>query len=581
MLCLLTLLFSCARTPNYELYSSFDELAYPQSVDFYQSQADLVDDESQKNTFLLKVAGRLIYEGRMRRASQLLNDLPSLSLTLQNEKKLLLARLALFKRNLPLTSRLLTGISMPGELPIHLQKVYYQLLADFYHARNKTLEEVRALIVLDQLQQSSLAKLETRRAIWQSLSNLSLSTEKAFEIESTEALEGWLSLNLLSRTFQSKELIDAIAAWKKAHPTHPANDIIKTNHRDFIALPKKIAVLLPLSGGLSGPGKAIREGFMAAYFKSKQKGALIRFYDTHENNATTLYRKAIDEGADFVVGPLAKKDVDSVAKSHLSVPTLSLNDSDVTGSDNFYRFSIDPQNEARQLAYKVHQDGFRRALVIAPQGDWGGSLSSAFTRQWESMGGAIAEHFYFDNKTEVNASIRQLLHVSDSQDRYNALVQTLWKRPKFYARRRQDFDVIILLSYASMARQLKPMLNYYYAGNVPMYATSLVYSGSKNKQQDMDLNGIIFGEMPYLLSAKPPLVSQSWPEQFNSYNRLYAMGSDAYLLTQQLNQLMLFPMMGVRNNTGTLFIDEHRQIIRQLEWAQFKKGIVQPLVPNT
>ena len=137
MLCLLTLLFSCARTPNYELYSSFDELAYPQSVDFYQSQADLVDDESQKNTFLLKVAGRLIYEGRMRRASQLLNDLPSLSLTLQNEKKLLLARLALFKRNLPLTSRLLTGISMPGELPIHLQKVYYQLyyvacLVSFY-----------------------------------------------------------------------------------------------------------------------------------------------------------------------------------------------------------------------------------------------------------------------------------------------------------------------------------------------------------------------------------------------------------------------------------------------------------------
>ncbi len=39
---------------------------------------------------------------------------------------------------------------------------------------------------------------------------------------------------------------------------------------------------------------------------------------------------------------------------------------------------------------------------------------------------------------------------------------------------------------------------------------------------------------------------KNWPEQFNSYNRLYALGRDSHLLTTRLNQLLLFFSNGCR-----------------------------------
>jgi outer membrane PBP1 activator LpoA protein len=256
---------------------------------------------------------------------------------------------------------------------------------------------------------------------------------------------------------------------------------------------------------------------------------------------------------------------------------LALNDIEKPSSNNLYRFSVDPQNEARQLAYYVHNKSLRRALVIAPKGPWGESIANAFNHSWQQLNGETSDTLLFENKADINGTIRDFLGVAHSHDRYSNLVRTLWKRPKFYARRRQDFDVVILLSYPSMARQIRPMLNYYYAGDLPIYGTSLLYSGSPKPRQDADLNGVIFAEMPYLLDKHNTQISKAWPEQFNSYNRLFAMGKDAYLLSHQLNLLTLFPMMGVTDNTGTLFIDNQQQIVRQLSWAQFKKGVVQPL----
>lgn len=41
-----------------------------------------------------------------------------------------------------------------------------------------------------------------------------------------------------------------------------------------------------------------------------------------------------------------------------------------------------------------------------------------------------------------------------------------------------------------------PLLNYYYAGDVPVYATASVYGGSANPLKDKDLDGIIFATFP-------------------------------------------------------------------------------------
>ena len=555
---------------------------YPEPVDYYQKKAEQSEDLYERNDYLLKVAGRLIQESTISRAQQQLNALTQLTPEQQNEKNILNAKIALLKQHPQQALRFASKIAEPTTLPAPLQSFYHQILASSYHLKGEVINEISQLIELDNFQQIPEHKLATRQKIWQSISKLPLEKEKVLTIDAQGEIEGWLALNLAVRENRdnSDNLLAAIQAWKSEHPNHPANNILisTSNNQSLTNRPNHLALLLPLSGDLKGPGQAIRDGFMSAYFESKQKGATLRFYDTDAEPANVLYKRAIENGAELVIGPLTKQNVKEISLIAGQVPTIALNEVESVAANNFYQFSIDPQNEATQLAYKVFADGYKQALVIAPEGSWGESIAQNFISQWTAQGGNVTDTFYFNDKTDMDKSISHLLDISDSQERKNELVRTIWKRPKFFPRRRQDFDVIVLLSYASKARQIRPMLKYYYASNIPIYGTSLLYSGTPNAQFDSDLNGVIFSEMPYLFDTKNTKSKTAWPEQYNSYNRLYALGKDAYLLSYQLNQLKLFPMMGVQDNTGTLFIGQNGKIQRQLEWAKFRNGKIEPLL---
>ena len=222
-----------------------------------------------------------------------------------------------------------------------------------------------------------------------------------------------------------------------------------------------------------------------------------------------------------------------------------------TNNKNAYHFGLSPSNEARQVAAKAAKKGFHRALIIAPAGGWGDEIVTAFSAQWQSAGGVVADKLTYDNSTDLNLAIRDILHVSSSQVREKQLKQLLGKKIQAITRRRQDIDMIFLLAYPSKARQIKPLLKYYFAGDLPVYATSTVYGGSLNVMKDKDLDGIIFCDIPWVFSHQ--IGDKNWPEQLNSYNRLYALGMDSYVLVSQLDELMLFPATGINEKGDALY----------------------------
>jgi outer membrane PBP1 activator LpoA protein len=79
--------------------------------------------------------------------------------------------------------------------------------------------------------------------------------------------------------------------------------------------------------------------------------------------------------------------------------------------------------------------------------------------------------------------------------------------------------------------------------------------------------------MPYVLDQRRFSKQPRWPEQLNSYVRLYALGLDSYLLSKQLNQLLLFPLLGLSDNTGLLFLKDNGHIVRRLRFAKFVNGV--------
>ncbi|MDP3705029.1 MAG: penicillin-binding protein activator [Legionellaceae bacterium] len=587
MLCLsFTILLSqCTKVPTESHVQVNKQLASPYTMPasaylaLAQNQAG-----SEKQSLLLMAAGRLIYDGQWQQGVTILSQIGTLTDELADEKNVLLAKVDLIREQPNSAIAKLSNVREINRLPIYYQVQFHEMLAYAYLATKHPVEAVLERIKLDRLLPDEASRANNRRALWLSLTTLSQPELDMLAAESSDnvLLDGWLQLAAVSRKQynDSDSMLAELGQWQMRFPNHPANYILPTPlesiKQHLFAPPKHIALLLPVTGPLAGPGNAIKDGFMAAYEASSRRDSTnVHFYDANSTNIAALYQQALYDGADYIVGPLSKPDVAQVAKLDHPVPTVLLNDADGKVYDNAYQFGLSPSNEARQVAAKARKNGYSHALIIAPSGSWGDDVVNAFAVQWRAGGGQVVETLHYGPQDELTSAIRNMLHVSASEERKKPvkLAPNTVSEPK----RRQDFDVIFLVAYPTKARQIMPLLRYYYAGDIPVYATSSVYSGSVNTMKDRDLNGIRFCDMPWVFSHQ--MGNRNWPEQFNSYNRLYALGMDSFALSSQLNQLLLFPALGVNDKSGVLYLNSGQQISRILVFGQFKQGVAQ-LTPS-
>lgn len=332
--------------------------------------------------------------------------------------------------------------------------------------------------------------------------------------------------------------------------------------------PKHIALLLPLSGNLAEPARAIKEGFLASYYESAFPGTpkpTIRVYDTAKDpDVQKTYLTAVQQGADFVVGPLTKDEVLRLSQLSLhavKAPILALNYHPQAKILNgkLHQFALQPESEAAQLAEKAWQQGHRRAGILVPNSSFGKRIANAFSQQWQFLGGEVTQTVFVDSRQDQSAAVCRLLGIAPKQD--------LKENPP-----NPSFDMIVMTADPLQARQLKPLLNFYYAEKIPVYATSNVYSGEPDPLTDRDLNGVIFCDMPWLITpSRYPTLSAVSPDR-----RLFAMGADAYQLTMQLATLQSGRVY--TGMTGDLYMTK-QQIHRQLTWVKMVNGTPQRL-PN-
>lgn len=539
---------------------------------------------SDKQDSLLLAAGRLIFEGQWRQGLAILAQTQDLTANQEDEKKLLLAKVDIIRDRSKVALEKLAGIKNIEQLQMYYQVQFHELSAQAYRAEGKHKESISERIKLENVLSDEESKTLNQHALWLTLTNVPEKKLNAISLEAPHRseLQGWLQLALISRQYRdnTKSLLAALDQWQNQFSNHPANRMLP-NPLDsisskMITQPKQIALLLPLTGSLSGPGTAIREGFMAGYKANNgQATTKVKLYNTSQGGIAKLYEQAVADGAEYIVGPLTKGEVATVAAMNHPVPTLLLNDSDVTLQDNSYQFGLSPVNEAIQVAVKARSKGYRRALIIAPNNNWGDEVTKAFKVQWRDEGGRVVDTFSYAEKEDLNKKMREFLQITASQEREKKLKQLLGQNLEASTSRRQDFDMIFLLAYPSKARQIIPLLKYYYAGDVPVYATSSVYGGSANALKDKDLDGVIFCDIPWVFSHQ--MGAKNWPEQLNSYNRLYALGMDSYALATQLNQLMLFHADGSQKTNGTLLLKPSQQVARVLEWGQFRQGLAHSL----
>ncbi|MGG5292205.1 penicillin-binding protein activator [Pseudomonas shirazensis] len=592
-LCLAALLAACASSPS----SSLGELPRTPDASIEQLLDKAATSKSPEDAALLRLsAADLAYKQKdYPRAARILEQVPldSLKPAQQVFASTLSAELAM-SRNQPKAA--LTALAHPslqrlGEMPTELQARTYSVHAAALEADGQTLAAAQQRVQLAPLL-SGQAASANNDAIWALVAAL-----PAEQLQSTgnDTLAGWTSLALAVKSAGTLEQQQAaIDAWRNQHPEHPAAKQLPsalTKLKELASQPlTKIALLLPQEGSLAGVARALRDGFMAAHFQAQQAGQqapAIQVYDSSRiSSLDDFYRQAQADGVQLVVGPLEKPLVKKLAAyPQLPLPTLALNYAEAGQSapPQLFQFGLAAEDEAREVSRRARADGLVRAVALVPSGEWGDRVLAAFRKDWESNGGTLLAAERIAQPVALAQQIAELFQLRQSEGRAKSLQSTVGGNVAAQPSRRQDIDFIFLAATPQQAQQIKPTLNFQYAGDVPVYATSNLYSASGDVNQYNDMTGIRFCETPWLLDSSNSLrqqVVQQWPQAAGSLGRLYAMGVDAYSLAPRLGQLKALPDNRVQGLSGSLSMNPSQRIERQLPWAEFAGGQVKRL-PDT
>jgi len=443
--------------------------------------------------------------------------------------------------------------------------------------------------------------------IWGAL-NLMSESAVVEELSKPQTIQvrGWLELNLIARRSDllPEKINPWINKWLTVYAGHTAENnfvpsLLEESKRINIR-PTRIALMLPFSGRFDQVSKAIQNGFLYAYYQDQidQKEAVqdpslqaqleIINASTDSVEFNAQYNKAIENGADFVVGPINKDLIELLqSRENLQVPTLALNygNNSQASHVNLYQFGLRPEDEAEQIADYAIASGRTHAVTLVPDTPWGKRLQHAFKSKFETLGGlVVGSEIYPSRKNDYAVSIKKLLNLTTSNLRKSMIQQVIGQSVKFDPRRRQDVDMIFIAANSRQARLIKPQLKFHHAQNLPVYATSHISSSNANSDADRDLNDILFVEIPWVMeheSNKDYLnISKLWPDSSNRFSRLYALGIDAYRLIPSLHRLKANPQKSVLQNTGVLTINDKGQVKRSLFIATYKKGSAKLLKPH-
>lgn len=316
--------------------------------------------------------------------------------------------------------------------------------------------------------------------------------------------------------------------------------------------------------------------------------AQITVYDTSTQPIEQLLAKEQQEGASIVVGPLLKNNVDGMLGSGTPLNVLALNQPEhISGRANVCYFALSPEDEARDAAAHIWQEGHRAPLLLVPRSALGDRVTKAFSEAWRDQGGGAVLQQKFGSENELRQGINgggialSGTPVNDmpAQSADNGLDQ---QSPDAIAQNQGGVDAVYILATRAEIALIKPMIAMRAGsrGSAALYASSRSAQGSGGTDFRLEMEGLQFSEIPMLAGGNPQLMQQALGASHNDYTlaRLYAMGVDAWALASHFTQMRQEPGYQISGNTGTLTASPDCVISRKMSWLKYQQGQVVPVM---
>lgn len=419
-----------------------------------------------------------------------------------------------------------------------LQKICSQL--SFPRCRANSLIAIQATnIRTSQLQQDDIfhALLDAQRA--PDYEDLQLATAQITPIPEPDSQthRGWHALaDILTTNGSRRQTHQGWLRWQTQWPNHPAATTPPTFTAQLAAPANtSVALMLPLTGRLSNAGRAVRDGFIAAYLAASNGSEAtdtteLHIFDSAKHSGLELIRLARGVRADVLVGPLLKANVDAFTNFALAseTPTLLLNylpesrpdETGVSSHTNLLQLGTAIEDEARTLAAHMQINQHQRVMVIHNNSAWARRALSTFREEWPQPIFATD----FDNLKQLTNAVGKAMEVAESASRKERVTALLKEPVEFLPRARQDLDAVVALTTGFEAAALTPALQFHFADHLPVYATSQSLRGASTSQ------GFTTTELPAL--TQPSNVERDLIDAFslgnNSLVELYALGLSAF-----------------------------------------------------
>lgn len=329
--------------------------------------------------------------------------------------------------------------------------------------------------------------------------------------------------------------------------------------------PSRLALLLPQTGNLATAGLAVRDGVLAAYYAETRSKPGIRIYDTQSTaaGAAAAYLKAVNEGAQMIIGPIGKEEVAAVAAQVDGIPVLALNGLDKPDNRFLLTFSLSPEREGELIAKRLLARKLMKAAVLIEPGDGNQRGFNAFESIYRNGGGTIvakAAAPKIDKPVAPDALAKSanLLIMPDTLPQATA---------------------VVLMMSGNSAKPVRAALALNGANALPVFANSEIGTNFDPKTNSQ-LDGIEFVQMPWLLGQSNDLGIHAaqlakLPSARGGGARLNAFGIDAWLITTHLNAWLANPNGAFNGATGTLHLEPNGRIERQLPWMLYRGGVPQ------
>ncbi|WP_040976470.1 penicillin-binding protein activator [Necropsobacter massiliensis] len=521
--------------------------------DFYMNKIEQTNDNEDKQTYKLLAARVLVTENKIPQAQALLAELKDLNDEQLLDKSIIDANIAAIKGKNKSAQTQLTAINLALLSPSQKSR-YYEVVARIAENRNDPIDAVKARIQIDSYLTDTQRKQANNDRTWALLRSTNKGVINNTAAEGNAALGGWLALAKAynDNLNQPAQLSQALQNWKNSYPNHTAAYLFPTELQGLFNFQQtslnQIALLLPLSGDAQLIGNTIKQGFDHARGNSAVQ---VQVFDTIATPIDSILAQVKQQGINTVVGPLLKQNVDAVLNNPSAVQGLSVLSLNSTANaraiGQLCYYGLAPEDEAESAANRVWNDGIRNPLVIVPQSDLGQRTASAFNVRWQQLAATDANIKFYNKADDISFALQSGLS--------------------------ENAQGLYIVATSEQLSEIKTVIDNS-GSHLKLYASSRSNSSNNGPEYRLLMNGLQFSDIPFFKDTESEQYKQVEALTNGDYSlmRLYAMGSDAWLLINQFNELRQVPGFSVTGLTGILSAGPNCNVERDMTWFQYQNG---------